>query len=136
MKLSEIVNVKPALEKIVASESSLPIKVAYRLSKLLKKVSNEYDYFNTARITLVKKYGNETVDGNFEVSEENRKTFFSDLSSLLEEDVSDFSFQPISLSDIPDSVQLTVVEASTLESFFVDWIFILLNRYTKEEMFT
>jgi hypothetical protein len=120
MKLSEIVNVKPALEKIVASESSLPIKVAYRLSKLLKKVSNEYDYFNTARITLVKKYGNETVDGNFEVAEENRKTFFSDLSSLLEEDVSDFSFQPISLSDIPDSVQLTVVEASTLESFFVD----------------
>lgn len=39
MKLSEIVNVKTALEKIVASESSLPIKVAYRLSKLLKKVS-------------------------------------------------------------------------------------------------
>lgn len=46
MKLSEIVNVKTALEKIVASESSLPIKVAYWLSKLLKKVSNEYDYFN------------------------------------------------------------------------------------------
>lgn len=121
MKLSEIVNVKTALEKIVASESSLPIKVAYWLSKLLKKVSNEYDYFNTARISLVKKYGKENPEnGNFEVSEENRTEFFSDLSSLLEEEVSDFSFQPISLSDIPESVQLTVVEASTLESFVVD----------------
>ena len=119
MKISllNIVNSKNTLEKLASL--SLPIKVAYRVSKLLSKVSSEFKDFEDSRIKLIRKFGTEKDDGNIEVSEENKVKFFAEMNELLNEEV-ELSFAPLELNSFPESCELSPAEMTTLELFFTE----------------
>ncbi len=117
MKLSllSIVNAKTTLEKLAGL--SLPIKVAYRVSKILNKVGSEFKDFEDSRIKLIRKYGTEQEDGNIEVLDENKTKFFDEMNELLGEDII-LDIPLLDLDAFPDSCELSPAEMSVLELFF------------------
>lgn len=114
MKLIDIVNAKSVLEKLAVS--NLPIKIAYRVSKILKKANIEYKDFDDTRISLIKKYGEVKEDGSFEVFEDKKQQFSEDISLLLTEDVKGEFFK-LDIDEFPSSLELTPSEMSFLEPF-------------------
>lgn len=115
--LLSIVNAKPTLEKLAGL--SLPIKVAYRVSKLLNAIGTEFKEFENSRIKLIQKYGDEKADGNIEVSEENKVKFFGELNELLNEEV-DINAPLLDLNAFPESCELSPAEVSVLTDFFAE----------------
>lgn len=117
MKLSllTIVNAKPTLEKLAGL--SLPIKVAYRVSKILNKVASEFKDFEDSRIKLIRKFGTEQEGGNIEVLEENKTKFFAEMNELLTEEI-ELNFPLLDLDSFPDSCELSPAEVSVLSEFF------------------
>lgn len=56
--LKEIINAVPALNKL--ADSDLPLPLAYKLSKQIKALQTEIDFFNAEREKVMKKYGGES----------------------------------------------------------------------------
>ena len=98
VKLSEVVGSVEALKNILALK--LPIKVSYRISKLVSnQVEGELKEYNEQRNKLVKEFGTENEDGSTSVKEDRLKEFSEELQKLLDVDVK-FDFEPIKLEEI------------------------------------
>lgn len=115
LTLLQIVNAKPILEKL--SGMSLPIKVAYRINKILSKVNSEYKSFEDTRVSLIKKFGKEQDDGNIEVVDDNRTKFFEEVTELLSEEI-DLNIPLLDMNAFPDSIELSSQELSLINAFF------------------
>lgn len=112
VKLSEIVNARQALQKMMTKE--LPIKTAYRLSKLVNAVNDELGNFEDQRKKLVEKYG-EKKGEEVVVPKDKAQDFQKDMQELLDVEVK-IDFDPISLSDIGE-ISLSPVDITLLDSF-------------------
>ena len=55
--IRDIMQAVPALEKLAGA--SLPLKTAYKLSKNIKLLQNEIDFFTREREKIMKEYGGE-----------------------------------------------------------------------------
>ena len=101
LKLSEIYSLVRSLPKLTNKE--LPIRISYRLLKLLKSCSEEMETLEKSRIKLIKKYSSDKKDdkGKEEmvVSDENKDKFQEEFTSLLEEEVK-IDFTPIAIKDL------------------------------------
>ena len=104
LSVSQIVNSVPVLNKL--KDEQLPVKLSYRVGRILEKFAKEYNLFEDTRLSLVKKYGVENTDGNFEVAEDKRSQFFKDLSDVLQEEV-ELSIPLIPLEMFPNSSLIT-----------------------------
>jgi len=80
MKLSQIVAAVPALNKLSLSE--LPLRDAYRLSKLLSAIQPDLDFFNNKRLGILDRLGKKASDGNYEVPPQNMEAFKSEMDEL------------------------------------------------------
>lgn len=98
-KLGEILGAQDSLSKLVNAE--LPIKVSYRLLKLLRSCSEELKTLEEARLRLVKKYAEEKKEGKemMKVSKENQEKFRQEFGQLLEEEI-EVDFDPILLDEL------------------------------------
>lgn len=114
LTLGQLKNSEQAL--VALSNCTLPIGLAYKISKVLKFIANELTLLEEARQKLVQKYGVET-DGNVVVTEENINKFVEELNPLLSEEV-DVPFEPISISALPETVNLSPLQLTQL-SFFI-----------------
>ena len=102
MKLEEVIKLYPAL--LQASNLSLPAKVAYRFSKILRKLEPEVKDFQKAQEALFDKLG---VTKSFEGEEdkkvikaENIPQFNQESKAILEEEVSISGIAKIKISDL------------------------------------
>lgn len=93
--VSQVENIR-ALQEI-----SFPVKVSYKIKRLVDKLKPILETYNEKRTELVKKYGEENEDKSFSVKEENLKEFYKELSELSsnEEEV---EFEKIKVSELGD----------------------------------
>jgi hypothetical protein len=103
-----------ALEQSITKmyNTDLPIKLSYKISKMIDPVGNELQKIEEQRIKLVEKYGEKNETG-ITVTENNLDSFNKEFSELLEVEI-DLPITPINLDDIPEEVKLTGFEVNNL----------------------
>lgn len=114
--VNSIFSARPAFQQLV--KQSFPVKVAYTLGKIIRKVDQELQDFEKQRIALVEKYSGEPdSDGNKTVSAEKIPLFAKEVEELLGLEV-DLDVPMIPLSWL-DGTQLTP-EQMILIDFAID----------------
>lgn len=97
-KLNEVFNLTRSLPVLTSKE--LPVKVSYRLFKLLKACSVEMESLEKARVKLVEKYSEEPEEGKERiVSDDKKEEFQKEFEALLSEEV-EIEFAPFSLAEL------------------------------------
>ncbi len=97
------------------TQMSLPIRVSYRLAKLLNSCNEELAIVEKAREGLVKKLGSEVPDkpGELQVSPENEIKFREEFAQLLLEEV-EIDFTPIKISEFGEDMKIAPAELASL----------------------
>ena len=102
----------------VLNNSKMPIKLSYRLSKILSKIISELKHFQELHVTLVKKYGTkEEKSENYKVNDDKLEEFSKEYSELLDT-VSTEEIEPIPFSLLLDTdAKLSPSQISTIKKF-------------------
>ncbi|MCL1857711.1 MAG: hypothetical protein FWF92_00555 [Oscillospiraceae bacterium] len=85
MKLYEIINATPALNKL--GNSNMKMTEAYRLQKLLAALQVEIDFYNKHHMELIEANGQIKDDGTFTIDKENQSDFGKSMTELAQTDV-------------------------------------------------
>ncbi len=99
LTLSEVYGLVRGLPRLTDKE--LPIKISFRLLKLLKSCSGEIETLEKSRIKLVKKYAEEGSEDKqeFKVADEKKNEFQEEFNILLGEEV-EIDFEPIGIEEL------------------------------------
>ena len=116
LTLGELLNGKPALEKLVNLEIS--IKAAYKLSRIIRKLNEELQNFEEQRQKLVNQYGEPQENGNVIVTQENMEAFAKELNDLASLEI-ELDFEPVSLEELGD-VKMKAAELMLIEKFVTE----------------
>jgi hypothetical protein len=118
LTLGEIKNLEHSFTKLV--EQDLPVRLAYRLGKILKQINNELEHIENLRIALVKKYGtNDEKTNTINVSIDKLEAFLQEWTELLNEKVN-LDFEKIKLSELEElEIKITPIDFIKLE-YFID----------------
>lgn len=103
-------------------DQSLPIKLAWRFTKLIKGLNQEYQSLEKLRDGLVRKHGEEVEgqDGAFRVTEESREGFMREFQELLSTEV-EVDWDLISVDEVADSLKFSVRELSNIGWLFTEF---------------
>lgn len=115
--LNELINMKDTLQKVF--ESKLPIRVSFRLSKLLNKVNSEFETFERMRFELFKRYGEEAENNQMMIKAEYVEIFTQEMTELLNQQIL-ISFVPLSIDDLDGRVELSPIDVSRLEKILAE----------------
>jgi type IV secretory pathway TrbF-like protein len=113
LKLSEIQKAQQPLQKIMNAD--LPIKIAFRLSRMAKAVNDVFTDIETQRVKLVEKYGTST-DKGVTVNPENVTKFQEEFGTFIAEESVELKVEPIKL-ELLEGLQLTALDMLALEPF-------------------
>ena len=80
MKLYEVVNAVPALNKLGNSEMKLT--EAYKLQKLLTAIQVEIDFFNKNQLKIIEENGEIQASGDFKIDEGKREIYAKAMDEL------------------------------------------------------
>jgi hypothetical protein len=116
IKLGQIQKAQGAMSKLI--NMFMPIKVAFKVSRLAKAVNELLTTVEEQRKKLVEKLGKQQEDGSFTVTPNNVATFQEEFSSLLDETV-ELEWEPMSFGDLGD-IKLSAVDVLNLEPFFTE----------------
>ncbi len=98
--LAEVKSLESSLSKIFNKDVN--IKLAYRLGKLLKRLSEEMKMLEENRIKLVKKYGEEDEETKqLSVPPEKTQEFYNEFNELMQIEI-DVDFEPVPLEQFGD----------------------------------
>lgn len=118
LKLKDIKSSEVTLQKLAGVE--LSAKSAYRVSTLLRPISEELKLIEEQRMKLVKKYADkDNVSGEMKV-ENQKDDFLKEWLEFLETDI-EIDIQTIDLSDL-ESIKFTPSEMTTIDKFVMDRI--------------
>ena len=97
------------------TQAQLPIRVSYRLSKLLNFCNQEMANVEKVREEMIKTMGEENPDkpGEIVIGPENADKFREEFAQLLQEEV-DIDFTPVRLADLGDDLKIAPVELASL----------------------
>ena len=110
--LAEVKSLETSLSKIF--DKDIHIKIAYRLSSLLKVLSDEINSLEENRVKLVKKYGEEDKEsGQLAVPTEKAEEFYKEFNELLQLEI-DIDFEPIPLGAFGD-ISLSAADVVRLD---------------------
>lgn len=117
VKLSQIEAVKSSLRTFLSKE--LPIRIAYRFSKLVKKLDDELTDLDANRRELYKKYGKPKEDdpNQIAITEENREAFLAEIKELLDEEIT-VDFEPVKVDDLGD-IKISSIDLANLSLFII-----------------
>lgn len=114
VKLSQIVN---SIEQFKSLQQiKLPIKIAYKIARLVNKLQPEIDTFDKKRNELIMELGTKNEDETTSVKPDKLKEFTEKYNELLDIDVEIDWFTPIKIEELGD----ISIEVKNLP----DWIFI------------
>ena len=100
ISLAEVKALEGSLSKIF--EKDVNIKIAYRLSVLLKRLTEEMKLLEDSRIKLVTKHGTkDEKTQSITVLPENSQAFYNDFTELMQVEI-DIDFSPVPLKDLGD----------------------------------
>lgn len=111
--LSEVVNSVDGLKALL--DCKLPIKVSYRISKLVNhQIERELKNFNEARNKLIQEFGTENEDQTVSVKPEKMADYIAKLNELLSEQI-ELDWEPIAIDSFGDAQ----IEPKNLPNFLV-----------------
>lgn len=121
IKLSEIVGSEQALVKLM--KVKLPVKISYKLSKLVFNIQPELKIYNDQKNALIKELGEQTnkETDQWQVKSDNMPKFLEEITKLQDIDV-DVKFgdakelEKIKVADLGD-IQIEATELMAL-----DWL--------------
>ena len=113
LKLIEIQKAQSALQKVMNAD--LPVKIAFRLSRVAKVIDGVFIDIEAQRAKLIKKYGVPSKDG-FTVKPENVAQFQEEFTGLLSEESVELNIEPFGL-ELLEGIKLTALDMMALESF-------------------
>lgn len=105
------------------SKQTMCAKTAYKFSKILKQVVEEYNAYNEERQKLIQKYANKDENGNViygennsaTMSNENYANYSEEIEGLLSAAVM-LNFMPLKLEEL-DNINFTPGQMTTLAQF-------------------
>ena len=121
MKLNQIIGSQESLSKLL--ELKLPIKVSYKISKLINKIQPDLKIYEEKRMDLFKEYGILDEEKQvYNLKPENIEKFSEDLKTLLDTDIEvDFGegkeLERISIASLGD------VQVTSQDLIKLDWLF-------------
>lgn len=98
LKVKQIVQSQNAIQ--VLNGEKLPLKLAWRFQRNIRKITTELEDFNKVNFELVKKYGKENEpngSGTWELLKENVTAYDEEIRPILDDEV-EIDVQPIPLS--------------------------------------
>ncbi len=109
------------LNRIV--DQQLPIRLAFRFTRLIRELNTEFQALEKLRDELVKKYGEavEGQEGAFKVADDQREAFMADFQDLLQETV-EIAWELVSV-ETPgfEALSLSVRELNILGWLFTEF---------------
>lgn len=116
LTLKQLQQAQPALKKLMNAD--LPIKSAFKLSRIAKAINDILEDLEQQRSKLVQKYGAPTNQG-FTVKPENIPLFAKDFEELLSESVT-ISECSLRMNELEswDNIKLSAMDLIALESIF------------------
>lgn len=113
LKLKQLVDNVGALKDL--SQTKLPIKISFRVSKLISQVQNELEIYEKQRVEIVKKLGEENPDGSWQVKVENMPEYNKEVETLGDVDVT-IDFEKIKI----DELGQIIIEPKNLVEFLFE----------------
>lgn len=110
IKLGQIDAIKGSLRTFLSKE--LPVRTAYRFSKLTKQLEKELGELEENRRNLVKTHGDEIDGGRFQVTEDNKDVFAKQYQELLDYEI-DVNFQPVSVNELGE-IHMSSIDLANL----------------------
>ncbi len=106
------------LNKVV--DQQLPVRMAFRFTRLIRELNKEYTSLESLRDGLVKKYGEavEDQEGAFRVADDQREAFMTDFQDLLQETV-EIQWELVSI----EAPGLETLSLSVRELNILGWLF-------------
>lgn len=100
--------IKVSLNEVVSNignikdlqEVKLPVKISYKIMRLVNKLDPILKSYNAKRDELIKEFGEENEDGNFQVKDPKKLKLFAEKLSELLTTPDEIDFEPISIDDL------------------------------------
>lgn len=110
MKIKNIVNALPSLQKLAAVE--LPCRVLYKINKLMDSLESELKFYNKQRDQIFQKYNVQMENGQLKLQANDIEAFEREFNELLNLEVED-----IKSIDVPadDNIKLSYNDVKALE---------------------
>jgi len=115
LTLGDIRVMKDPMSKLL--DNVLPIKVAWKLTKLVKSFDKELSEIEEFRINLIKKLGVDSGDGSIKVPDDKMDGFIAEFHELLETEI-DVEFDPIDIELLGDNVSLSTKDLIMMDKVF------------------
>ena len=113
MKMCELLAALPALQKLGGQD--LPLKTLYKVSRMLKKLDENLNFFNKRREDLIVKYC-VVRDGKPVPKDENREEYNAKFAELLDLDVELDEIEPVVIP-MSENLVLSYNDLVALEAF-------------------
>lgn len=118
--LAESIAAYRIIDKILfeadGTERPLPFDVKYKLQRCRDMFAKDYNFFETERINLVKKYGTEDEDNKtVRVSDENMKEFAEEMKKITEIQVT-HNIRKLKPEDV-DNIKITDITTEEMDIF-------------------
>jgi len=97
ISLQKIYDSHMSIRKLLSAD--LPVKTAFKLSRLAKELNGLFQDVEAQRIRLVEKYGEKDEKGHSQVTQENMEQFSKEITELFSEEV-EVDFSPISIEEL------------------------------------
>jgi hypothetical protein len=112
LTIAQIKNAEPVLGKMI--NTSLPVKVSFRIGKLVAALSKDIEQFEKYRVDLFEKYGEPSEEDPQArvIKPEHQQMFFEEINGLLQE-VVELPDAKFTLEDLGD-LKLTPAEMLSL----------------------
>lgn len=112
MKIIQVVDVRPSLQKLAAQDLSL--KTLYKVSKLLDKLEEELVFYSTQREKILEKYC-EFKDGQYQPKKEDMEKLNTEIKELLEVEI-DSDIKEVTIG-VNEDVKLSYNDIVALKGF-------------------
>jgi len=110
MKVRNLISFNASLKKLLIQD--LPVKISFKLGKLIKPLNEEYKIFAENKKKLFTKYGEEEK-GQVKIKPENTKAFTKDFEELLNIEV-EIDIPKIKVDDLGD-IKISPLDMSNLD---------------------
>ena len=109
----------------VLVEQQLPIRIAFRLTRLITRLNEEYSTLDQTRQKLIDEYGTKIKESDpdnpsFTFSEEDQQNFTKQFNELLDEEV-EIEWEGISIDDLGSDITLSVKELNAIGFIFKEF---------------
>jgi hypothetical protein len=111
IKLIQIYDMEEPLKKVMKQD--VPIKIAYKLAKNIKKINDEYMIIVNQKNNLIKKYGKES-EGVISVLQENINKYTEEFSEYLNTEI-ELDIDKINISELGNSIKISTMDIIALD---------------------